>query len=231
MLVIVLILKTGTPFAFVSFSYKTHVKKVSKLKRKQRCLIMNKLLVGFAVVVMVLVSLPSFAQDEEVKFNLGVKAGWFFWSGDELKDADFDNNWIVGADVTAWFNENLGVGAGVQFLKKSVDLEAVNGEKSVRAIPLNLDLFYRAPLENDSSVYLGAGPSLVLLDLSNDAPVYSTTFFAEDKAWGFNAVAGFQMQNFFVEGQYLWAKAGIEDYPNADKLQVGGFSVMAGYRF
>ena len=192
---------------------------------------MNRLLVGFVVIAMIFVAVPSIAQDDDVKFNLGVKAGWFFFTGDELKDEDFNNNWVVGADVTAWFNENMGVSAGIQFLKKSVDLESVSGEKSVRAIPLNLDLVYKAPMENDSHLYIGAGPSLVLVDLDTDVPVYNTTFFAEDKAWGLNAVCGFQMQNFFVEGQYLWAKVGIEDLPNADKLQVGGFSVMAGYRF
>jgi hypothetical protein len=200
-------------------------------KLKDKVFIMNRLLVGFVVIAMILVAAPSTAQDDDVKFNLGVKAGWFFFTGDELKDEDIDNSWIVGADVTAWFNENLGVGAGVQFVRKSVDLEGMDGSKSVRAIPLNLDLYYKAPMDEGSHLYLGAGPSLVLLDLENDAPEYATTFFAEDKAWGINAVAGFQMQNFFVEGQYLWAKASIEDHPDADKLQVGGFSVMAGYRF
>lgn len=95
---------------------------------------MNKLLVGFVVIVMVLVAVPSIAQDDDVKFKFGVKGGWFFWTADELKDSDFDNNWIVGADATAWFDNGLGIGAGVQFLKKTVEYKEFDRETSYRAI-------------------------------------------------------------------------------------------------
>lgn len=83
-------------------------------------------------------------------------------------------------------------------------------------------------------MYVGAGPSLVLLDVESDVVVgdaIAMSLNSEDKAWGFNAVVGFEMQNFFIEGQYLWAKAGVEDAPDLDKSQYGGVSVMAGYRF
>lgn len=186
---------------------------------------MKKTVIGFIAIVIIVIAAPLFAQEDEVKFKFGAKAGWFFWSDEDLKGLGFDNNWLVGADATAWFENGIGVGVGVQYCKKTVD----DINSSVRSIPLNADLFYKIPLENENAVYLGAGPSLMLLDVNSG--VYSSTLNVEDKAWGFNTVAGFEMENFFIEGQYIWAKANLKGYYDMDKVQYGGFSAMAGYRF
>lgn len=182
------------------------------------------------VIALMMVAVPTFAQDEEITYNFGVKAGWFFWTEEDLTDNDIDNNWVVGADFNMWMDSGLGFGLGANFLKKTVDVAGTDLETSVTEIPLNADIFYRMPMEENGALYLGAGPSLVLLDV--DIVLGNVSFNADDKAIGFNAVVGFEYSNFFVEGQYLWTKADFEiEGFDTEKVQYGGLSVFAGYRF
>ena len=192
---------------------------------------MKKVFAGILVIALVLVAAPAFAQDEEITYNFGIKAGWFFWTEEDLTDNDVDNSWIVGADATMWMDSGLGFGVGANFLKKTVDVEGTEFEWDVMEIPLNADVYFRMPMENDGgALYIGAGPSLVLLDV--DLVLNNVSYNADDKAFGFNAVAGFEFDNFFVEGQYLWTKAEFEiEGLETDKVQYGGFSFFAGYRF
>lgn len=166
------------------------------------------------------------AQDEEMKFSFGVKAGWFFWLEEDLTDADLDNTWALGADVTVWMTEEFGVTAGGYYSMKDIDDTGLE----YKQYPFYLDLVYKMPMEDDSFVYLGAGASMVYTDLSLD--IMGVSISADDTSFGFNALAGYQFDMFFVEGQYTWAEVDFGmDTGFGEGINVGGIMIAGGVRF
>ena len=186
---------------------------------------MKKLSVFALVVVFLGVAATATAQDEEMKFNFGVKAGWHFWLEEDLTDADIDNTWALGADLTLWMTEEIGIQGGGYFMMKDIDDTNVE----YKQYPFYVDLVYKMPMEDDSFVYLGAGASMVYSDLSIEA--MGVTVSADDTGFGFNAMAGFQFDMFFIEGQYTWAEIDYEDDFFEAEVNVGGFMVAGGVRF
>lgn len=191
---------------------------------------MKKVFAGLMIIALMLVAAPTFAQDEEITYKFGVKAGWFFFTEEDLTDQDIDSSWIIGADATMWMESGLGLGVSANFMKKTVDIEGTTAEISVSEIPLNADVYFRMPMEKNGALYIGAGPSMVMID--TDLYVDNISVGVDDNAFGFNALIGFEYENFFVEGQYLWTKAEFEVAGvEMEKVQYGGFSILGGYRF
>lgn len=186
---------------------------------------LKKLSVFAFVLVFLSMASISFAQYDDMDIEFGVKAGWFFWMDEDLTDSDLDNTWALGADLTMWMSEELGITAGGYFSMKDIDDLGLE----YKQYPLYLDLLYKMPMEDESYVYLGAGASMVFVDLS--AEVMSVTASVDDTSFGFNALVGFSFDKFFVEAQYTWAEVDFGLGSFGEGINVGGLMVAGGVRF
>lgn len=198
---------------------------------------LKKVAVFSALIALLIVAVPANAQDDDFKFNLGLKGGWMFLQDAPLSDS-IENNWLLGADVIVWTESGFGAGVDVKFSMKdqdAADMDDFDMDIEFNQIPINLNAYYRMTDEGmEYTPYLGAGFSMVRTDITVTNNGVET---AQDEfAMGFNVIAGVQYQNFFVEGQYIWAKAEFEDLAFIkeevdEDMQVGGFNFALGYRF
>lgn len=178
------------------------------------------------------------AQNDDMPFTFGVKAGWSWVQEEPLSDI-VENNWSVGGDVTFWFDQGIGIGAEVQYMTKDddgFDYEGTSLDFEWTQIPINVNAYYRMPLdgmEDETHVYFGGGASFVFTDLMIDDG--STMVDTDDSVIGFNVKAGVQYGMFFVEGQYIWAEWDDENvkayFNETDDINAGGFSGWVGIRF
>lgn len=198
---------------------------------------MNKYTI-LTVLAAALLCVPgAYAQDDAVKFNFDIRAGWFIFQDEPLSDS-VENNWSVGGDIIAWFGD-FGIGAGIEYLTKSEDdvlIDGVNVEIEYTQIPLNVNAYYMLPFEGEeTSVYITGGFSAVLTDITSSAIVLGIplSLSTDEMAYGFNGGVGIQFGMFFVEGRYLWAEADFDfaGITLADDVNVGGFSGWVGVRF
>ena len=190
----------------------------------------------FLFLAILVVAAPVAAQDYEdgIKWSVGAKAGWFWFTDEPLTDF-VDNNWIIAGEVIAWFPNGFGIGAEIEYYddsEENISHAGFDVDVDYSQIPLNLNLYYRFPGNDGFTPYIGGGPSFILTDLSteaNDAPI---SFDGDESAFGFTVFGGIQYQNFFVEGQYLWADNTLEHAAAGEiDLNAHGFSVWGGFRF
>ena len=198
---------------------------------------LKKAAVFSVLIALLMVAVPASAQDDDFKFNFGLKGGWMFLQDDPLSDS-IENNWLVGADVIVWTESGFGFGADVKFTMKDEDAEDMDDfdmDIEFTQVPINLNAYYKIEGEDmEFTPYIGGGFSMVHTDLTITNAGVET---AQDEfAMGFNVIGGVQYMNFFVEAQYIWAEAEFEDLnflkeDIEDDLQVGGFNFAVGYRF
>ena len=197
---------------------------------------MEKLKCILVAVAVLSFTATALAQEDEMKFQAGVKGGWFFWSDEPLSDTA-ENNWNIAGELKVWFPNGFGLGGEVQWTTKTEEPEdSENREIKYTQIPININAYYRFPMQDsESAFYIGAGASFVFADSTSTENVggVEVSKSADDTAFGFNGVVGYEYGMFFVEGQWLWAEANFEiaGVEIAEDVQLGGPSFWVGVRF
>lgn len=198
---------------------------------------LKKAAVFGTLIALLIAVVPASAQDDEFKFNLGLKGGWMFLQDAPLSDS-IENNWLVGADLIVWTESGFGFGADVKFSmkdEKAEDMDDFDMDIDFNQIPISLNAYYRLQGEDlEFTPYIGGGFSMVRTDI--EVTNNGVTTNQDEFAMGFNIIGGVQYMNFFVEGQYIWAKAEFDDLAFIkeevdEDMQVGGFNFAVGYRF
>ena len=190
--------------------------------------------------IILVVSMSAFAQEDDFELKLGLKAGWAFFTEQPL-DETVGNNWLIGGDITLWLPSGLGFGVDMKYMTKDRDAEDIDGydtDFEFTSLPINLNAYYRIVNDsNDFTPYFGGGLSMVYADITaTDVDNGNVEVTADDWSLGFNLIAGVEFGNFFIEGQYIWAQSEFEEFNFLkdsidDDLNVGGFNVMVGVRF
>ena len=133
-------------------------------------------------------------------------------------DENLDDVWgsglILGMDYRYMFEgQRYGIDFGLEYFQKSTDILFMTAEYSL--VPITASFVY-FPVE-ETGLYLGAGVGMYFAKIRW---IYS----ASNSGFGLHLKGGFVFgKNFFVEGKYNFsAKAG--------QLDVGGASLLAGYR-
>ena len=201
---------------------------------------MKKNLLTVTTLILLVISTSAFAQEDDITFKFGIKAGWGFFLGEPL-DETVENNWIVGGDLTMWLPSGLGFGVDAKYSTKdqdAADIDDFNVDFEFTTAPINLNAYYKMMNpDNEFTPYFGGGFSMVYADITaTDYDRAGLEVTADDWSMGFNVIAGIEYGNFFVEGQYIWAQSEFEELnflkeDIEDDLNVGGFNVMAGVRF
>lgn len=198
---------------------------------------LKKVAVFSALVALLIVAVPANAQDDDFEISIGLKGGWMFLQDAPLSDS-IENNWLVGGDLILWTDSGFGFGADVKFSMKdaeAADMDDFDMDIDFTQIPINLNAYYRMTEEGmEFTPYLGAGFSMVHTDIEVTNNGVATS--QDEFAMGFNIIGGVQYENFFVEGQCIWAKAEFDDLAFIkeevdEDMQVGGFNFAVGYRF
>ena len=201
---------------------------------------MKKNLLTITTVMLLVLSVSAFAQEDDFTFKVGLKAGWGFFLNEPF-DETVENNWIVGGDLTMWLPSGLGFGVDAKYSTKdqdAADIDDFNVDFEFTTAPINLNAYYKMMNpDNEFTPYFGGGFSMVYADITaTDYDRAGLEVTADDWSIGFNIIAGIEYGNFFVEGQYIWAQSEFEELnflkeDIEDDLNVGGFNVMAGVRF
>lgn len=183
---------------------------------------MKKLLLAALVLS---VATPAAAQD--FTRGIGVKAGWLWPDGSEFKDA-FGGTWVVGADLGAR-GRLLGLGLDAKFSRKKASFagDGFVSDATWIGIPLSANLYLNLFVDQGSTLYLAAGPTYAYTKIDGVAvgTPLATRFVQAEWNWGWNAIAGADTGQVYIEAQMVRVK-------QADsQIELGSFNLTLGFRF
>lgn len=185
---------------------------------------MKKLLL---VALALLIAAPAAAQDG--RRGIGVKAGWLWPDGSEFKDS-FGSTWVVGADLGVR-GRLLGLGVDAKFSRKKASFQGPDfaSDATWTSIPLSGNLYLNLFVDRGSTLYVGAGPTYQYTKIDGIAvgTDLATRFGEADWRWGWNAVAGADAGQLYIEAQVVRVSMGVE----GGDLKLGGFNLTLGFRF
>ena len=204
---------------------------------------MKKILLPALVIVM-LASIPAMAQyynsDDGTGIHFGVKGGWAFTQGEDLKDT-IGSNWIVGADLNYFLTKNIGIGVDFRYSAKTaaeVEVNEVPTDVNWNSMPLSVNALFQTKVGR-STVYFGGGVSFVQTTYGFTFDFGEFDFSQDESAWatGVDVIAGMETNNVYLEVQFVVAEATFDNeellilIDENGTLNVGLISVMVGYRF
>ena len=197
---------------------------------------LKKMVVIAAAFAALLISAPAQAEEDDFKVSVGGKVGWLFLQDEPYSDL-VENNWLIGGDLTLWLPQGFGFGVDVKFTTKDQDAEDIDNydvDFEWNQIPISFNAYFRYTDGGSEIIpYIGGGLSVVYTDVTATQGTDVTE--ADETSYGFNIIGGAQYGNFFIEGQYIWSEASLEEInflkDDEEDINVGGFNVAIGIRF
>jgi len=172
-----------------------------------------KYLVIVCSLCIVLGIVPISYGTENIQSGIGFKGGLFMPSDEDI-DLVWGTGFIFGMDYRYMFKgQKYGIDVNFEYFQKSTDILFLTAE--YRLIPITASFVY-FPAE-EMGLYLGAGVGMYFAKIRW---IYS----ASNSGSGLHLKGGFNFgKNFFIEGKYSFlAEVG--------QLNIGGASLLAGYR-
>lgn len=180
------------------------------------------------LLVALLVTFAAPAAAQEVRRGIGVKAGWL-WPDGELSDG-FGSTWVVGVDLGAR-GRLLGVGVDAKFSRKKAEFGGPElvADATWTSIPVSGNLYLNLFVDRGSTLYVGGGATYAYTRIVGVTPgsELATRFGEARWSWGWNAVAGADAGQVYIEAQLIRVSRGFE----TGRLDLGGFNLTLGFRF
>jgi len=185
---------------------------------------MKKLLL---VALALFIAAPASAQG----MTRGVKGGWLWPGGDEFKDS-FGSTWVLGADLSAR-SRLLGIGVDARYSRKKTSFEGEGfiSDATWTSIPVSGNLYLNIFVDRGSTLYVGGGPTYQYTKIDGVAvgTDLATRFGESAWNWGWNAVAGADAGQVYIEAQIVRVSQALDT--GTGDLDLGGFNLTLGFRF
>ena len=186
--------------------------------RKGKIIILTTLVLGIFLGMVPM----SYCTEGGAESGIGVKVGYLMPS-DRLVNDIYGSGLTFGADYLYIFPEKpYGAKFGIDYFSKSKSMVVwgVSIDQSWSVIPVTGSFVYF--LTPEKNFYIGVG--LGYYSAKETIEIAGISGSASESALGFHCIGGYNFGSFFGEVK-------ISSATVFDDVQVGGISILAGYRF